>query len=250
MVLLLILSISIGRKIQIFRICSNVFENKKNKFVKKYIMSNDLSSIEYFDSIISSEVGNMYIYSKHLQIYDHDSIAQLKEVLHTLHSNTPESMGYKRWVYQNELKLINIGDTLKDFSFIRLDSSEVSFSDVKSRLIVVDFWYTTCFPCIRLMKDLPDIKSNFDSSVTFISLNNIDKDLAKVQNAINFHKLLKEDESVIWVEKKDALFSKEYQLNSYPVILIMNSDLVVLDMIQGYIQSHKKKVIKRVSKHL
>lgn len=165
-------------------------------------------------------------------------------------SNTPEELGYKLRNNKDERKSIIIGDTLNNYWFQTLEGAKVSFDDINSNIIVVDFWYTSCLPCIKLMKNLPEIKSNFDKRVSFISLNNIDMDIQKVKNALSFHKITEHENCNIWLEADKGQFSKDYRVSLYPTLLILNKDLVVLDKIEGYIESNKKKIIKRIQKQV
>lgn len=224
--------------------------DKKNKFVELYKVSNDYKHIEYFDTIESLEVGNKYVYASYNQIDDNDSIFLLKQKMIRFFSNTPEELGYKLRNNKDERKSIIIGDTLNNYWFQTLEGAKVSFDDINSNIIVVDFWYTSCLPCIKLMKNLPEIKSNFDKRVSFISLNNIDMDIQKVKNALSFHKITEHENCNIWLEADKGQFSKDYRVSLYPTLLILNKDLVVLDKIEGYIESNKKKIIKRIQKQV
>jgi peroxiredoxin len=42
-----------------------------------------------------------------------------------------------------------------DLTFTALDGRQVSLADLKGKVVLLDFWATTCVPCVR---DLPDLK--------------------------------------------------------------------------------------------
>lgn len=62
--------------------------------------------------------------------------------------------------------LIFIGNNLyaqkaPDFTFKTLNGEEVSLSDFKNKVIVLNFWATWCGPCVHEMPDLEKLYQNY-----------------------------------------------------------------------------------------
>ena len=80
-------------------------------------------------------------------------------------------------------------DTFKYMPTWRLPllSGDTLYSDtIKSRFLLIDMWYISCFPCRLAMNELSKIDTLFDKSlVKFVSINVADKDSAKMMLVVN-----------------------------------------------------------------
>ena len=64
-----------------------------------------------------------------------------------------------------------IGQPLPDFSFVDVDGDEIDLGDLKGKPIVINFWFTTCVPCIAEMPVLNELKEKYaNSNVVFLSM--------------------------------------------------------------------------------
>ena len=54
---------------------------------------------------------------------------------------------------------IGLGKPFQDFSVVLLDGTNLSLSSQKGKVVLVDFWSTTCSPCIR---ELPYVKKLYN----------------------------------------------------------------------------------------
>lgn len=64
-----------------------------------------------------------------------------------------------------------IGQPLPDFSLIDVDGNEIDLGDLKGKPIVINFWFTTCLPCIAEMPALNELKEKYaNTDVVFLSI--------------------------------------------------------------------------------
>ncbi|PWJ42506.1 TlpA family protein disulfide reductase [Sediminitomix flava] len=63
-----------------------------------------------------------------------------------------------------------IGQTIPFTSLKRLDGSELKLEDLKGKPTVMNFWFTSCAPCIQEMPALNRIKNQFKDQVNFIAV--------------------------------------------------------------------------------
>jgi peroxiredoxin len=48
-----------------------------------------------------------------------------------------------------------------DLEFTALDGREINLSRLKGKVVLIDFWATTCLPCVRELPDMKKLYSKF-----------------------------------------------------------------------------------------
>jgi thiol-disulfide isomerase/thioredoxin len=117
------------------------------------------------------------------------------------------------------LDLERLGKPL-DISFIAADGRKVSLAELKGKVILIDFWSTTCLPCVRMLPDLKSLyaKHNVEGfEVIGISLDS-DKDV--LTRFVEKHE-------IPWPDYFDALgfnspLAKAYGINGIPVLWLVD----------------------------
>ncbi|WP_430408632.1 redoxin domain-containing protein [Kordia sp.] len=68
---------------------------------------------------------------------------------------------------------LEIGDTVSDVKLTNLlnsNTSTTSFSELKGKIIILDFWATWCGPCIPAMKNLIKLQEEFPNDIQVIGI--------------------------------------------------------------------------------
>ncbi|WP_207515855.1 TlpA family protein disulfide reductase [Longitalea luteola] len=72
-----------------------------------------------------------------------------------------------------------IGDKVPDIKashVINSDNSELSFSDYKGKMIILDFWGTGCTACIKAFPKIDSLQEEFKDKIQIIAINQESKD--------------------------------------------------------------------------
>ena len=68
-----------------------------------------------------------------------------------------------------ESSIVKVGDTAPDFSVEMLDGKVFHLSEMKGKVVLLNFWATWCGPCMKEFKEIPDkILKRFEGNPDFV----------------------------------------------------------------------------------
>lgn len=76
---------------------------------------------------------------------------------------------------QSPVKALHIGDNVPDITLTNVynyPSSTIQLSDLKGRLVILDFWATWCSGCVQSMPKLNTLQKKFHKKLLVLLLNN------------------------------------------------------------------------------
>jgi thiol-disulfide isomerase/thioredoxin len=71
---------------------------------------------------------------------------------------------------ENSTTLQDNGNKAPDFTLTNISGEDVSLSDYKGKVVIVDFWATWCPPCRKGIPDLISIKNEYKDKVEVIGI--------------------------------------------------------------------------------
>lgn len=101
-----------------------------------------------------------------------------------------------------------------------LNGQRYSLKDLKGKIVVLNFWFIACKPCVNEMPVLNSIKNKYDpAKVVFLALSLDSKDAVNAflqQHQFNYIQL-----------PGAAAVHKKYHLNAYPVSIVIDARGIV-----------------------
>lgn len=118
----------------------------------------------------------------------------------------------------------NAGSILPDFDLVMLDGKTTKFSEMKSKVTLINFWATWCGPCVKEMPSLQKLSDAYSARGLNVIGINLDEDPEDVlekfleKNKIKFKS---------FVDAKGTLADR-FNVSGLPLTLVIDSNRKVL----------------------
>ncbi|MFU2157836.1 peroxiredoxin family protein [Caldisericum sp. AR60] len=124
----------------------------------------------------------------------------------------------------------NDRETAPDFSWKDNNGNVVKLSDLKGKVVLLDFWATWCGPCRMTIPHVEAIYEKYkDKGVVVIGINLDQDDLSKVQQFIK-----EQGMKYLVVADPNSKVAGLYGVNSIPRFFIIDKNGKIAKMIIGY----------------
>ena len=146
---------------------------------------------------------------------------KIKTVVFVKKSNQPVL------IKQNPEAQFTPGESALDFIAFDLNGNSIKLSDLKGKVVVLNFWFTKCGPCVQEMPQLNELVSTFkDKDVVFLAITFNQKDIVNqfLENTPFNYTILANANDVI----------NAYGVNSYPTSIIINKEGKIMHKELGY----------------
>jgi thiol-disulfide isomerase/thioredoxin len=136
------------------------------------------------------------------------------------------------------------GDSVPNFKAkIYATNDSFFFSVPKDSIVLLDFFYTSCGPCIAAIPHLKEIDSLYkNKGVALMGVNPMKDDYPKLERFVKYHNI---DYPILLVENDVA--SEYFGIFAYPTLLIIKNNQVVFIQ-EGYSKDLKTILTKELNK--
>lgn len=113
-----------------------------------------------------------------------------------------------------------IGKPAPDFTLRDINGNSLTLSSLKGKIVVVNFWFTSCPPCVQEMPQLNGLVGKFkEKNVVFLALTFNDKKTVEA--------FLKEHTFSYSILPLSGQVDKRYQISSWPTSFVIGRDGMV-----------------------
>jgi len=152
-----------------------------------YFLENGKSYTQkYVDSIFETKDGYLYNTKFYRDtITNHFTYVLYKRSKTEMRETNRDFNQYIKSDEKNRKKLKK--SVIDDLIMVDIDGNQHDFESIGSKIIVLDFWFTTCAPCIKEMPEMNKLKEEFGTNnvawfgVTYDNKEKINRLLSKVQ---------------------------------------------------------------------
>jgi len=163
-----------------------------------------------------------------------------------LSSYSKEEKGIINNFLKEELEDFELSKEKHNISSLKFkdeQEKEISFSDFKGKILLVNFWATWCAPCIKEMPSLDRLKSKVDGNFDVVAIS-IDRDGGK--KVIDFFNENKITNLEKFFDIKNSL-AKEMNLIGIPTSFFVNKKGDLIGHYQGDMEWDNDNIIKFVN---
>lgn len=137
---------------------------------------------------------------------------------------------------------LSVGTMAKDFTVTDLAGKKWSLSQLKGKTVVLNFWFTSCAPCIQEMPELNTLSDKYkkNENIVFLAITYDTKEVIE--------KFLSKREFKFNLVPKSIDVINEYGVSSYPTSLVIDGDGKIALSITAYNEQTVSKIEAEIEK--
>lgn len=129
------------------------------------------------------------------------------------------------------------------FTLTSLQLKKVSLSDFKGQLILLDFFYKECYPCIKALPVLQSLHQKYHSKgLEVVGIDPVDKEMDEIKHFISQAGITYS----ILFDEKDV--NKDYHITGYPTVYLIDKKGRIIYTYSGFseaLEGQLEEIIKR-----
>lgn len=122
-----------------------------------------------------------------------------------------------------------IGEKAPDFTLVDLHSEALKLSDIKNKVVLIDFWATWCGPCVKAMPMIQSLHDIYkEKEVLILGINAWERDSSNVSPFLEAHGITYR----ILLDTKDEVISS-YGVKGIPTFFLVDKNGIIRHVHRG-----------------
>ena len=117
----------------------------------------------------------------------------------------------------------------------------VKLTDLKGKVVLLDFWYRGCLPCLKATPVLMKLQEEFKNDLVIIGINDRDD-----KEDISDYYAYKKNIHYFSTYKTETDISKILKINAFPTFIIINQKGEIVKINEGFNKGSIRKTIKKL----
>ena len=149
----------------------------------------------------------------------------------------------KRYAAIETFKTSLVNKPLADFKFTSLDKQVLALKKLKGKVVVINFWFTACGPCIKEMPFLTElVAANKENPVVFIA--------PAPENEKQIRKFLLKNSFTYQIIPSSLDYITTMHIENFPTHLVVDKEGIIRQVFVGYADDIKMKLQEAIDKLL
>lgn len=195
---------------------------------RKYFMNND--TVYQFEKNVL----------KKYELNTHDDEGQLDL------SSIPSYVKLKDYEPYKIPELLPKDTNAPPWSLVSLNDETINLSDLKGQLVLIDFFYKSCYPCLQALPGLQDLHEKYNNKG--LKIIGIDPYDTKEKDEIDTFLAKQGVTYTVLLGGKDVV--KEYHVSGYPTIYLIDKEGKVLFTQAGYGEGTEERLEEVIKQNL
>ena len=120
----------------------------------------------------------------------------------------------------------------------------IKLTDLKGKVVLLDFWYRGCFPCLKATPDLMKLQEEFKNDLVIIGINDRDD-----KQDISDYYAYKKNTFYFSTYKTSNHISNSLKINTFPTFIILDQKGEIVKIEVGFNKKRIRNTIKSLIKN-